>query len=158
MVMRILLIDDDPATLLALSEGLVLRLRDVALTTARDCETALSFLKDKEYQAVISDIRMAGMDGLVLLKEVRDRWPHIPVVLITGRERGREEEALYGGAFAFIEKPVDLDHLVSVLQAAMAKSDLYERVREANRRSMSNIGLDAQQYSVDLRPRQNEPS
>jgi two-component system, sensor histidine kinase and response regulator len=138
-VTRILLIEDDPAALMALAEGLAQRLRDVALSSARDCETALSFLSDKHYDAVISDIRMSGLDGIALLRQVRERWPHIPVVLITGCERKREEEALYGGAFAFIEKPVDLDHLVSVIQAAMAKADLHERVKEANRQSLSKL-------------------
>jgi DNA-binding NtrC family response regulator len=140
MITRILLIDDDPACLMALGEGLVQRLRNVALTTARDCQTALSLLSEKVYHAVISDIRMAGLDGLVLLRQVRERWPQIPVVLITAAERGREEEALYGGAFAFIEKPIDLDYFVSVLQAAMAKTDLHDRIKEANRQSLSKLG------------------
>jgi DNA-binding NtrC family response regulator len=146
MTTRVLLIDDDPANLMALSEGLVQRLRDVALTTVRDCETALSYLSERQYHAVISDIRMAGLDGLVLLRQVRERWPHIPVVLITGCERKREEEALYGGAFAFMEKPVDLDRLISVLHAAMAKTDLHERVKEANRQSLSNLSPEASEY------------
>jgi DNA-binding NtrC family response regulator len=51
---------------------------------------------------------MAGMDGVALLKQVRERWPQTPVVLITAAARDREAPAIYAGAFAFLEKPLEL--------------------------------------------------
>jgi DNA-binding NtrC family response regulator len=78
---------------------------------------------------------MAGMDGPALLNQVRERWPLTPVILMAGRGSNQEGLALCNGAFAFIEKPLNLDRLVSLLNAAISKSDLHLRLREANRES-----------------------
>jgi two-component system response regulator GlrR len=139
MPSRMLLIDDDQSGLKALSEALPPRLPETVIDTALDTHAALAFLRAYDYHVVVSDLRMAGLDGLALLNQVRERWPETQVVLVTATGRDREAEALRSGAFALIEKPVDLDHLVSVLQAAMDRKDLHRRVRQANRFSLSKL-------------------
>jgi two-component system, sensor histidine kinase and response regulator len=111
MPSRILLIDDDEATLRALFEALSNLLADVTVDTALDAYDALDFLRGWQYAAVISDIRMPGMDGLALLNQVRERWPEVPVILMTAAGWSHEAQALYDGAFAFLEKPLDVVRL-----------------------------------------------
>ena len=78
-------------------------------------EEALGRLADEiqpALMAVLSDINMPGMDGLRLLSEIKQRCPDLPVLMVTAygdNERRRHAREL--GAFDFITKPVDFDHL-----------------------------------------------
>ena len=67
--------------------------------------------------AVLSDINMPGMDGLQLLAEIRQRFPDLPVMMVTayGDDERRRRAAEYGAA-EFITKPVDFDHLKEQLR------------------------------------------
>jgi DNA-binding NtrC family response regulator len=152
MPARILLVDDDVASLQALFDALVNRLDDVAVDTARDSHVALDFLRNWQYAAVITDIRMPGMDGLALLNQVRERWPEVPVILMTAMGWSTEAQALYDGAFAFIEKPLDVERLAALIQAAAAKAELRSRVQEANRTSIFHLDLEAGRLGLNVDP------
>jgi DNA-binding NtrC family response regulator len=149
MPARILLIDDDEATLRALFEALANLLADVTVDTAPDAYDALDFLRGWQYAVVISDIRMPGMDGLALLNQVRERWPEVPVILMTATGWSHEAQALYDGAFAFLEKPLDVDRLVALIQAATAKAELRGRLKQANRASVRQLSLEAARLDFD---------
>jgi CheY-like chemotaxis protein len=74
--------------------------------------------------AVLSDINMPGMDGLELLGEIKQRRPDLPVMMVTAYgddERRRRAREL--GAFEFITKPVDFDHLKQQLRQLPAAAD-----------------------------------
>jgi DNA-binding NtrC family response regulator len=153
MPARILLIDDDAAGLGALSEALRNRLDDVTVDTALESHAALDFLRDWEYSVVISDIWMPGMDGLALLNQVRERWPDVPVILMTAMGWSPEAQALHDGAFAFLEKPLDVARLVPLIQAARAKIELRNRVNAANRASLSHLhGSDDPSLKIPRKP------
>lgn len=156
MPTRLLVIDDEPSGLLALSEALRLHLNETVVDTAASTRMALSLLREFDYHVVVSDIRMAGLDGLALLNQVRERWPDTPVILMTAAAADREAEALISGAFAFIEKPVDLQRLLPILRVAMAKSHMQQRVREANRQSQ--LSFETKQLKLDIDPDPDEPS
>jgi len=67
--------------------------------------------------AILSDINMPGMDGLDLLEEIKQRYPELPVMMVTAYgddERRRRAEEL--GAAEFLTKPVDFDHLKEQLR------------------------------------------
>lgn len=66
--------------------------------------------------AVLSDINMPGIDGLQLLAEIKQRFPDLPVMMVTayGDDERRKRAAEYGAA-EFITKPVDFDHLKAQL-------------------------------------------
>jgi DNA-binding NtrC family response regulator len=137
---RILLVDDDAATVLAVSEALRDRLSDVAVVTATSAETAIPLLSES-CDIVICDILMPGSSGLAVLKEARRVTPSTPVILMTAGAFDKEEAALFGGAYAFIEKPVGVDHLVSVIKAALERRELDQQVTESNRRSILNLQM-----------------
>ena len=67
--------------------------------------------------AVLSDINMAGMDGLQLLGEIKQRFPDLPVMMVTayGDDERRRQAAVYGAA-DFLAKPVDFEHLKAQLR------------------------------------------
>jgi len=66
---------------------------------------------------ILSDINMPGMDGLALLREIKTRWPHMPVMMVTayGDDERRRMADEYGAA-EFITKPVDFDLLKAQLR------------------------------------------
>jgi CheY-like chemotaxis protein len=77
-----------------------------------------------ELAAVLSDINMPGMDGLELLDEIKQRRPHLPVMMVTAYgddERRRRAREL--GAFEFFTKPVDFDQLKEQLRQLPAAAD-----------------------------------
>jgi signal transduction histidine kinase len=127
----ILIVDDDPALLQALPEALQLRIEGIRIDTADSAPAALERIKQVDYDAIISDIKMPGMDGLALLKEVRALRPETPTLLITGHgEHDLAIQALRGGAYDFIQKPIDRDYVVAALQRAIEKRGMSRMVQE----------------------------
>jgi len=115
----ILLVDDDPGLL----QLLEIRLESFGYATlcAASGDEALRLLEKNTVQALVSDLRMRPMDGLELFEKVRERWPSIPVIMITAHGTIREAvDATVKGVFSFLTKPVDPGELQSVLKRAIA--------------------------------------
>jgi signal transduction histidine kinase len=117
---RILLVDDDPALLKALPETVRLRLDDVDVDTCDSAPEALERIRGTDYDVIVSDIKMPGMDGLALLAEIKQLRPSTPTLLITGHgERELAVAALRGGAHDLVQKPIDRDYFVASLERAI---------------------------------------
>jgi DNA-binding NtrC family response regulator len=117
---RVLIVDDDPALLQALPETLRLRMSGVAVDTADSAMAALKRISARDYDAIVTDIKMPGMDGLTLLTEILARRPDTPTLMITGHgEEDLAVRALRGGAYDFIQKPIDRDYFVALLYRAI---------------------------------------
>ena len=117
---RLLLIDDDPALLMALPDTFRSRLHGCLVDTAGTPDKALQLVNDNPYDAIISDIRMPGMDGVALTLKMREVQPNTPVILITGHgENGLRSKASAAGAFAFLTKPLDPTFIITLLQQAL---------------------------------------
>ena len=117
---RVLIVDDDPALLQALPEALRLRMDDVTVETADSAEAALERIDASDYDAIVTDIKMPGMDGLELLAEIRTRRPGTPTLMITGHgENDLVVRALRGGASDFIHKPIDREYFAASLRRAI---------------------------------------
>src|SRR5207249_2023417 len=84
MEARILIVDDDVALLEALPRALRLRLDGVEIDTVDNAGDALIRIIGTDYDAIVSDIKMPGMDGLAVLEEIRKLRPKTPTLLITG--------------------------------------------------------------------------
>jgi DNA-binding NtrC family response regulator len=131
---RLLVIDDDPALLQALPEALRLRMSGVTVDTADSAATALDQIAAWDYDAIVTDIKMPGMDGLGLLAEIRARRPDTPTLMITGHgDHALAIDALRGGAYDFIQKPIDRDYLFAALGRAIHVRELSRRVKEQQR-------------------------
>jgi PAS domain S-box-containing protein len=117
---RILIVDDDPALLEALPRALQLRLDGILIDTSETAADALERIGEQDYDAIVTDIKMPGMDGLALLSEIRSLRPKTPTLLITGHgEHDLAVQALRGGAYDFVQKPIDRDYFVASLERAI---------------------------------------
>src|SRR3989475_7887976 len=128
---HVLVVDDDPALLQGLPETLRLRMSGVTVDTADSAATALDRIAAQDYDAIVTDIEMPGMDGLALLAEIRARRPDTPTLIITGHgENELAVRALRGGACDFIPKPIDRDYFVAALYRAIRAHVVHRRVKE----------------------------
>src|SRR5437867_2454287 len=128
---HVLIVDDDPALLQALPEALRMRMAGLTVDTADSGAVALDQITARDYDAIVTDIKIPGMDGLELLAEIRTHRPDTPTLMITGYgEHDLVVQALRAGAYDFIRKPIDRDYFVGSLRRAMEKRELSRRVKE----------------------------
>jgi DNA-binding NtrC family response regulator len=107
---RVLVVDDDPLTLKLLEKTLSLAGYDVV--KAQSGTDALERLRGQVFAAAVVDIRMPGMDGIQLLREIKRHDPAIEVVMTTAHpEVSTAVEALKEGAYDYLQKPLNLDEL-----------------------------------------------
>ena len=102
----VLVVEDDPSLREAISDTLELAGRPCVAVDGG--ETALKVLEEQAFSIVVSDVRMMPMDGITLLKEIRARLPHLPVVLMTAyAEVDKAVDAMRSGACDFLLKPFE---------------------------------------------------
>ncbi len=131
---QILLVDDDVVLLQALPQALYLRIDELGVDTCGSALEALKQIQEHEYDAIVSDIKMPGMDGLTLLAKIQALRPETPTLLITGHgEHDLALQALRGGAYDFIQKPIDRDYFVAALRRAIQTHQLRRQVRDHQR-------------------------
>lgn len=100
----VLVVEDDPSLREAIGDTLELAGR--AYVAVDGGEAALKVLGEQAFSIVVSDVRMMPMDGITLLKEIRARLPHLPVVLMTAyAEVDKAVDAMRSGACDFLLKP-----------------------------------------------------
>ena len=127
---RILIVDDDEALLEALPEALRLRMAGIEIDTAQTAAAAIEQIAKVDYDAIVSDIKLPRKDGLALLAEIKEMRPGTPTLLITGHgEHDLAVQALRGGAYDFVQKPIDRDYFVASLERAIQMRRLDRRVQ-----------------------------
>jgi DNA-binding NtrC family response regulator len=115
---KLLIVDDEIDFLDTISERMQLRGFDV--TKAPDGYTALELLEKQEFDVVILDLKMAGIDGQEVLRKTKMKNKKTEIIIFTAH--GSEEVAedtMKAGAFCFITKPVDINKLISVINLAL---------------------------------------
>ena len=122
-MLSILIVEDDPTLREVLHE---LFSEDFPCWSANSVETALQMLETQPFSIVMTDISMKGRSGLELLGEVKQRWPHIPVIMFSGIDDEKYAEGLFKmGAFDYLSKPFALEDIVqSVTRAIVAHPQL----------------------------------
>ena len=114
----ILLVDDKEEFVSALSNRLLLQGMEVH--TATKGEDALAMLQEKTADVVILDVVMPGMGGLETLRRIKETYPHIQVILLTGHASTKEGiEGMRLGAFDYLMKPVDIEELIAKMKACI---------------------------------------
>lgn len=102
---KVLVVDDDPVV--GKSFNRVLSHKGYSVITAANAAEALEQMRRDEYDLVVTDIRMPGMDGLELAETVKARRPWTPVVIVTGYgTAANEARAKAAGVSAFLHKPL----------------------------------------------------
>ena len=122
---RVLLVDDEREFVQTLSERL--QLRDMGSAVAYDGESALTMVNEDDPEVMIIDLKMPGIDGMEILRQVKATRPEIEVIVLTGHGSEKDrQECMALGAFAYMQKPVDIDALSDTLRKA------HEKVQQRN--------------------------
>ncbi len=115
---RILAVDDDRAFLEHLRS--LLQLQEYQVDVTPDPGKVPNMLSETCYQCVLLDVKMPGMDGIQLLEYIKEHYPHLPVVMISGQSTlAIAVEAIKSGAFDFIEKGGDMERLLITVKNAL---------------------------------------
>ncbi|SKA79975.1 Response regulator containing CheY-like receiver, AAA-type ATPase, and DNA-binding domains [Paucidesulfovibrio gracilis DSM 16080] len=117
---KVLLVDDEREFVQTLSERLMLR--DMGSAVVYDGESALNLVEEDEPEVMILDLKMPGIDGIEVLRRVKQSRPEIEVIILTGHGSEEDREVCMElGAFAYLHKPVDIDVLSKTLKEANEK-------------------------------------
>lgn len=119
---RLLVVDDDPGLLLAVSE--TLRAEGYDVKTARRGGEALVIIAQSLPDLIISDIRMPGMDGYQLVKNLRSnaRTRLVPIVFLTAKDEIADRvEGFRAGVDAYLTKPFEPEELTAIVQAILQR-------------------------------------
>ena len=122
----VLIVDDEKNILLTLSQSL--EALQLETDTAANGEEALAKLKEKEFGLILLDLRMPGMDGMEVLRQVREIRPDIRIIMITAY--GTIElavEAIKMGAVDFIQKPFSPEEIRELVSRVMDREKLDEQ-------------------------------
>jgi len=124
------LVVDDEVGMLALLRNYLTR-EGYEIHTAPSGETALQFLEEHDFDVVLTDLRMGGMDGLALVREIHATRPDTQVVLMTAFGGiDIAVEAIKAGAYHFVAKPVKLPEVGALVRKALTERDLRRENRE----------------------------
>jgi len=125
---RILVVDDDESLRWVTQAQLQQSGYDVA--AAANAASALEQIRNLPADLVITDLKMPGMSGLDLLKEIRASYPEIIVIMVTAFGTVENAvEAMKAGAYDYITKPVNMDELRLIVNRGFENLDLREEVR-----------------------------
>ena len=128
---RLLLVDDETSFLNPVAKRL--KKRGITPELASGGEQCLSILESQTIDVVVTDIKMPGMDGIRLLKAIKDKYPDIQVILITGQASIQDGvEGIKAGAFDYLTKPIEIEQLLEKIHLAFEKIlDRQEKRKEA---------------------------
>jgi len=123
MPSRVLLVDDEKEFVQTLSERLLLR--EMGTAVVYDGSEALSFVEEETPDVIVLDLKMPGIDGIEVLRRTKQKYPDMEIIILTGHGSEKNKElCLELGAFAYLQKPVDIDKLSETMQKA------YKKLRE----------------------------
>lgn len=121
---------DESASILVVDDEEIVRRAHQRTLTGAHCkvtlvwngEEALHAMEQHPFDVVLLDLRMPGMDGMSVLKAIKEKWPESEVVIITGYPSVETaKEAIRIGAYDYLAKPVGPDDVINVTSAAMTQ-------------------------------------
>ena len=116
--LKVLLIDDEEELVTTLQERM--ELRDIAADYVLDGRKAAKKIEERDYDVVILDIMMPGVNGLDVLREIKSARSGLPVILLTGRGNVEDSElGLKLGAYDYLFKPVNIDVLIETMRRSV---------------------------------------
>jgi excisionase family DNA binding protein len=117
---RVLVVDDEEGIRDLLSRTLALA--EYEVETTADGKSALESIRNDGYKLLIADLRMPGMDGLTLIREVKQINPHLPIIIITGySSESSAIEAVNLGVAGYLTKPVGIPQVLAAAAKALGQ-------------------------------------
>jgi DNA-binding NtrC family response regulator len=139
---QILIVDDDSIIVDSLSE--FLRLEGYYVDGAASVDAALLALQRQDYHLVITDVNMPKADGFELLRNIKDRFPELVALVITGYGTIESAvEAIKMGAYDYLTKPIDDDEIRLVVERALQQQSLIRENRDLKRQLDMRYSLDS---------------
>jgi len=128
---KILLVDDDQNFLSVAKKRL--SKRNYTVLTAKNGSEVFEKLQDQIIQVVVLDVKMPGMSGIEILKEIKKNFPLVQVIMLTGIPTvGCAADSLKLGALNYLIKPVDIEELLQKIKEAYEQGQrLEQKIREA---------------------------
>jgi DNA-binding NtrC family response regulator len=137
----ILIVDDEPNMRSSLEQ--VLRPDGYTVVAVESAEQALEILAEREIFLMITDARLGGMSGYELLKQSRQRWPAVPVIVITAYATPRlAVEAIHAGAFDYLAKPFAPEELLHLVAKCVERHRLMRENSALRSREQQGFSLD----------------
>ena len=128
---KVLLVDDEREFVQTLSERLTMR--DMGSAVAYDGESAIKMAREEEPEVMILDLKMPGIDGIEVLRRVKETQPDIEIIILTGHGSESDRKICMDlGAFAYLQKPVDIDILSATLKKANEQIQLKKSVSHSD--------------------------
>jgi DNA-binding response OmpR family regulator len=117
---KVLLVDDEVDFVNTLGQRL--KMRELVVDAVYDGEQALSYIKKTEPDVIVLDLKMPGLYGIEVLREIKKFNKKIQVIVLTGHGTEKDEEdARKLGGFDFLRKPADIDLLVAKIKEAYSE-------------------------------------
>jgi two-component system nitrogen regulation response regulator GlnG len=124
------IVDDDRSIRWVLEKALARE--GIPFKTFASAYEVLQALAVSQPQVLVSDIRMPGESGLLLLNKVKERYPHIPIIIMTAySDLDSAVAAFQGGAFEYLPKPFDIDHALALIRRATNETPVTAQVPAA---------------------------
>jgi DNA-binding NtrC family response regulator len=137
--MRLMLVDDEERFLQ--TTGKMIRKKGYDVITAASGEECLEKLEKELVHVVILDVKMPGMDGVETLKRIKQRYPRIEVIMLTGHATADSAvDGLKSGATDYLQKPTGVEDLIAKAEQAFARHlEIEEKIRLAEAFKNSHI-------------------
>jgi len=135
------MVDDEREFLQAVGPGLVRRGFEVTL--AESGVRALELLASRSFDVVVLDVKMPGVDGVEVFRQVKARHPELPVIMLTGHGSIQQAfETSREGVQEYLTKPCDVETLAQVVREAVERSAAWERAAESAGKEMDLLLVD----------------
>jgi DNA-binding NtrC family response regulator len=119
--MKILVVDDEPIVLESCKRVLG---ESFEVSLAKSADDALESMSREVFSLILLDIKMPGKDGMTLMRQVKEKWPDIPVIIMSGYVTNETmEEVAKTDAATFLAKPFTPDELVQTVHQVLVKEE-----------------------------------
>ena len=130
---KVLVIDDERSIRRSLRE--ILEYEKFEVLEAEDAKQALTLIESNQFDLILCDVKMPGMDGMELLDQLMNKHAEVPVIMISGHGSiDNAVEAIKKGAYDFIEKPLDLNRLLVSIRNGLDRTELVRETKELKRK------------------------
>lgn len=128
---KILIVDDEEAVRFFIADAL--SRAGWQVNEADSGEAALAALSEQSFDVMLLDLRMPGMGGLTVMRQAKERWPEVMIIIMTAyASLDSAIEAVRQGAFDYLRKPCSVDDIMGCVNRAMAKKEAQARQTQTN--------------------------
>ena len=120
--MKILVVDDEDIVLESCQA--VFELEGFEALFVPSADKALEAMKNNDFDLLLIDVKMPKKDGMYLMRKIREKWPHVAIIIMSGYYTTNTiKEAMKMGAATFIAKPFEPDELVKIVRQVIEKEE-----------------------------------